>query len=141
MPTLDLRNSTLQELFDQAVAGLRGQGCQVALEGDRCQYRTDKGLKCAFGHLIPDNLYDPVWDKNGYTVSRLISEGIVKIQSDTQRTFLQDLQNAHDDSSDWSSDGLGRVPMKNAPLTMENNLRDVAEQYNLVYTPPEEKKS
>ena len=59
-----------QEIFDTACAGVIAQGMQ-SVNGDVCMYRSErKGvkLKCAAGHLIPDEMYESgmeraTWDK------------------------------------------------------------------------------
>ena len=54
---------TPQEVFDTVVAALVKQGRKsLAENGDPsiskdCRYRGDDGLKCAIGHLIPDDEY------------------------------------------------------------------------------------
>jgi hypothetical protein len=56
-----------QEAFNQAVRGLTGQGFLKALQSEEneegdiafiCGYRADNGIKCAGGHLIPDEYYN-----------------------------------------------------------------------------------
>jgi len=50
---------TLQEIFDKAAIHLLTQGKPaVTPDRNKCKYRTDEGLKCAVGGLIPDDLYD-----------------------------------------------------------------------------------
>jgi hypothetical protein len=44
---------TLQQYFDATVAHLAEQKCR-AHDGNRCQYLTDDGLRCAIGCHIPD---------------------------------------------------------------------------------------
>ena len=47
-----------QEAFDKVVKHLRRQG-ERATDGSKCCYRTNEGLMCAVGCLIPDSLYTP----------------------------------------------------------------------------------
>lgn len=57
---------TLQEMFDKAVTGIKkqgrlSQGPMNPVSGMRsCFYRhpDDPAVRCAVGHLIPDELYD-----------------------------------------------------------------------------------
>ena len=58
---------TLQEMFDKAVTGIKkqgrlSQGPKNPLNGKpgNCYYRhpDDSTVRCAVGHLIPDELYD-----------------------------------------------------------------------------------
>lgn len=52
---------TKQETFDIVVAHLRRQGQKSKLKTGKikCLYRGPRGLKCAAGCLIPDELYSP----------------------------------------------------------------------------------
>lgn len=141
MPTLDLRNSTLQELFDTAVAGLRSQGCQPAFDAERetCQYRAPDGKKCAMGHLIPDENYEEHWDRQGFMAFRLVEDGCI-LANKGQTDLFRSLQSAHDDCTSVNYKTGKREILKDAPRMMERNLAEVADKYNLVYTPPETKK-
>lgn len=56
---------TLQEMFDKAVTGIKKQGrlSQGPMHSGKpghCYYRhpDDPAVRCAVGHLIPDELYD-----------------------------------------------------------------------------------
>lgn len=109
---------TNQEVFDAVWNGLASQGFQrsIGYEGT-CLYRGPDGLKCAVGHLIPDNLYDT--DLEGKTVSQLIEAeclvGVFGEEVDT--SFLFKLQQAHD-----TSDG-----------NMKEKLASVATSFGLNY--------
>lgn len=55
---------THQEAFNLAVRGMKAQGWRKAAAGGdwvggACKYRTTGGLKCAIGHIIPDDRYVP----------------------------------------------------------------------------------
>lgn len=51
---------TRQEIFDLAWNGLKAQGFERSTSWTgRCAYRGDGGRKCAIGHSIPDEAYDP----------------------------------------------------------------------------------
>lgn len=50
--------TTEQSLFDTMVNGLASQGFVRSKDHDNCcVYRSPDGLKCAVGHLIPDDKY------------------------------------------------------------------------------------
>lgn len=51
-----------QEAFDTAMEKLLAQGCVSADEDGQCLYRNPNGNKCAIGHLIPDEFYDPLFE-------------------------------------------------------------------------------
>lgn len=90
---------TLQEFFDQAVGGVIRQGRRSVAENGKCLYRGPNGLKCAVGHCISDDEYDPLWDQdNGMGVWYISRE--VRYWSDDQVQLAGLLQEAHDDLSD-----------------------------------------
>jgi hypothetical protein len=62
-----------QEVFDYSVSKVIEQGAP-AYQGGACVYRAMNGNKCAFGHLIPDSLYDPRFEGAG--TGSLLIEGI-----------------------------------------------------------------
>lgn len=96
---------TAQEIFDFVWTKLREQGRGSASEdGGTCFYRSSDGhLKCAIGHLIPDDLYKP--EMEGISVRRILdrfpelniilSEDLIYWNID----FLYHLQDAHDGAS------------------------------------------
>lgn len=60
------RHLTLQEIYDQAVNGLAAQEYEKCGSIDTCYYRFGD-LKCAIGHTIPDELYEPKFDDGGWS--------------------------------------------------------------------------
>lgn len=55
----------LQKIYNTAMSGLSAQGFQRAVgEPEFCRYRAESGLKCALGHCIPDEDYDPLLDRD-----------------------------------------------------------------------------
>ncbi len=113
---------TPQEIFDTVVTHLFQQGRQSSVKG-MCLYRSESGLKCAVGALIPDDAYDPKMDdfddsEFGDTgISSLISSGL--LPSDLQKTFednitlLRDLQDAHDLDLSWGDEKLMKIQLEN----------------------------
>lgn len=112
---------TRQEAFDRAARGLAGQGFEKSLSvsGDKCLYRGAGGLKCAIGHLIPDELYDPKMDAS--VADRVPFGTIIEIcglhASDVE--FAADLQSAHDDAGDTGG------------LSMQRGLAEFAVRWSL----------
>lgn len=47
-----------QEIFDKSVGALLKQN-KVSIGESGCYYKTSCGLRCAVGHLIPDEMYNP----------------------------------------------------------------------------------
>ena len=103
---------TFQEMFTQSFLGLKAQGFRQAvnLEGDCC-YRTPSGLKCAVGHLIPDELYHS--NMEGETPSNLPTQIFPAIAL----SFLHSLQRVHDHAD--------------TPEVMETQLRLFAATHSL----------
>ncbi len=56
---------TKREFVEQTAAKLLGQG-RFAFNSDEriCLYRDPTGAKCAIGIWIPDEMYDPLFEKN-----------------------------------------------------------------------------
>ncbi len=121
---------TKQETFDKVVRALRAQGRKsLRAGGITCAYRGGEGGKCAAGHLIPDDKYDPAME--GIAVrtdeemvdllpdvtwrSELLRRAIRSEGHDLE--LVRDLQRAHDAASSIS--GL-------FVHTFLTNARDVA---------------
>ncbi len=110
-----------QEVFDKVASHLLTQKRLSVNKNNSaiCRYKTKKGLKCAIGCLIPDELYDP--DIEGRTVNMIISSGepsekTLKLKSILYQVlggtllledylFLIELQQIHDfiQPSKWKS--------------------------------------
>jgi hypothetical protein len=91
---------------------------------ERCAYRGPNGMKCAAGHLIPDEQYSPKME--GWSVSCFTSEmkdnpfhNIPDIMNQPQ--FVRKLQEIHDDYT---------VP------AWEQLWQEFALEHDLIYTPP-----
>jgi hypothetical protein len=110
---------TSQEIFDTVVAHLLQQGKQSKSESDICLYRSDDGLKCAIGALIPDSDY--VSDMEAAVVYPSYCSPSTTIQSWAQSNYPNDLkllnrlQKLHD----------------NGPSHSFNNPHDAWEEYIL----------
>lgn len=89
-----------QELFDIAATHLLTQNKRAGARG-ACFYRTNDGLKCAVGALIPDELYDA--DMERRSIIGLINgcaylQGTeLRAELSTNREMLLGLQRIHDD--------------------------------------------
>jgi hypothetical protein len=98
-----------QAIFDKVKRHLLKQGCK-SMEDDKsaitrwCMYRGPRGLKCAIGALIPDDLYDPAMEMK--SIGQLLRswewgaaiEKATGASSDSAADvgFLSKLQNVHD---------------------------------------------
>ncbi len=125
--------ATKQEMFNMVVTHLRAQGRRAQIANGLCRYRTDTGLKCAIGCLIPDELYSP-WLENSLTSDLLSRPGLRELLTPSDAPgldagdFLAGLQRAHDTTND---DHAG-------PGVFESNLRRFAECWKLDLAAPTE---
>jgi hypothetical protein len=111
---------TQQEIFNRVYTGLKAQGFKRSLSGpddavSRCRYRGEDGLKCAIGHLIPDEKYEEGLEG--------LCASVVEVRnasgtSGIDWNFLDDLQVCHDEG--------------NTPADMERLLKRFAADYELV---------
>jgi len=109
---------TQQEIFDIVSNHLLTQNEKAENGTDLCVYRSEDGLKCAIGCLIPDDEYDD--NIEGISIGAFVCENleldskeklvllnnILKkeaIDVDEYFGLLKDLQNVHDfhDVEDW----------------------------------------
>lgn len=117
---------TRQEIFDKVVSGLRSQGFKRSFipKYNACMYRhkdeNDNLLKCAAGHLIKDEDYEPSFEHNVCVTGPLKDYLLSCIcDNDNSKLFLiRDLQIIHDKSSD-------------DPQEMELKLREFGQKLGL----------
>lgn len=125
----------IQEIFNKVVKGLASQGFKPSYSRatGKCMYRSHEGLKCAVGHLISDENYDPSFENKSILSSQvapaLEKEGIVTslLSFHNSNPFLCDLQKAHDKIVE----GTCGVMLDSAPLLLKKNLISVASVYGL----------
>lgn len=114
---------TLQQVFDNALRGVRAQGALSRDEYRSCRYRMEEGgkqLRCGIGYSIPDELYNP--DFEGKTMLTLFDwSSSIESLLPTERHVVAAIQHAHDDSKDLSD--------------FEIAMHDVADKYDLTWTP------
>jgi hypothetical protein len=111
-----------QELFDKVVQHLADQkvpAVEIVANRVECKYRDKNGNKCAFGCLIPDEVYDPgmegiiaegvLYEFSGPESSSMfpIKPGSLEIMQPLwkHRRLISVLQAAHDDSARDNKDG------------------------------------
>ena len=104
-------NFTLQQALDTVVGHLKAGAVRSIMcdetakeqnSGPYCLYRGPKGAKCFIGVLIPDEAYDPTWDKppGAMSASELRKANIIP-----DIPALDDLQRIHDTSDNWYGNG------------------------------------
>jgi len=94
---------TAQEIFDKVINHLLQQGgpaLNYNYDDDPvCRYRSNNGLKCAVGCLIPDDQYDPIMEGWGVMVTSPPSDPLnywIAKYYEPQRDLLAALQSLHD---------------------------------------------
>ena len=90
---------TKQQIFNKVARHLLRQR-KKAEAGSICRYRTDDGLKCAVGVLIPNAKYKPEFEGSMIGISdETESDEIRKAAgiSERQIDLARALQNVHDD--------------------------------------------
>lgn len=125
---------TNQEIFDTVLNHMRKQKVPAIGCGDICVYKTENGLKCAVGCLIPDELYDPKMDESSETHNnntevsdnKLVQKVLKKhlnIDFEDSMDLLVSLQIIHDQIDvEWSSE-------------QEEAMMNLADDLYLRYTP------
>ena len=120
-----------QEAFNKAVLGVVAQGGPSLVANhsgfiSQCAYRAEDGRKCAVGHLIEDEDYDPFIEKK--SVSHLYLRGYIPKLMDVSVELLIKLQDAHDYL--LTDEHLGEFIV---------NAKDIASEYNLTFPEAEVK--
>jgi hypothetical protein len=96
---------TRQEMFDTAYAGIIAQGGPATTTNGACRYRRPSGNKCAVGHLISDDKYDPDMEGTGVTNPR-VYKALGDDISAEDISFLHSLQSCHDTAAAMTFPGF-----------------------------------
>lgn len=117
---------TPQEAFDKAARGLKSQGFRRSADGMGCLYNGPEGRHCAVGWLLV-GLGELRWGDNRQSIDRLsqCNPSAWAQISDLGRTFLWQLQDAHDLATTTEND------LQDDPAKMEQNLRSFAQVWGL----------
>lgn len=121
---------TLQEIYDKVAEALIRQGVAATDYTGRCRYRfyTSDGrlLKCAIGHLIPDEDYDPAMEEKAVHDILIPNQKLMNKLFGSEHSnallsyFISNLQDAHD--SEFWEGGLD---------VWKDAMRSLAKKYNL----------
>jgi len=114
-----------QQIFDTGLNGLIKQGHRAMTGAPKyCVYRTPTGAKCFLGHSIPDNEYDPEFERE---IPHLYSplKAIFGAEDQADIDFLREAQSRLHDS-------LPDVDFTQHLLT---RAKTFAKQYNLEFNP------
>ena len=113
---------TNQEALTTSIRALRKQRVQsLNARNQNCMYRGDKGRKCAIGHLIPDDLYDPSMENTNTMMLLDRFPTIKKFFRNCSEDLLHALQTVHDLSS---------------PKEWEQEWEKTAQRFHLRYRAP-----
>lgn len=117
---------TQQEIFNKAYRGLKSQNFQQSRPRtlQYCVYRSPDGLKCAIGHLIPDELYTPAMEIFSNTETTISFNMILEVCGipAEHASFATKLQQAHD----YNQEVDGTINND-----MESRLKSFARFYHL----------
>lgn len=115
-----------QDAFDKVLKAIRLQNYIQSQDPltEACWYRGPDGLRCAAGHLLPNNLYRKSME--GKTIGALFLNfsNIRDYFHNVNDMLLSDLQSAHDSN------------LAHGAQAWENRMKQIATYYNLVYTDP-----
>jgi hypothetical protein len=119
-----------QEIFNIVYQGLKSQDFRQSVGTDinrTCLYRGPNNTKCAFGHLIPDDVYD-----------KRLEERSIQSLIDTKQDFKEQLSGFFEWLSQFSEDHLFLLRILQYahdcyvdPSSMQKRLKEIAERYNL----------
>lgn len=147
---------TLQQIFDKALAGVRQQGGPARNADGDCAYRTELGLACGVGHLIPDSHYDHALDHviDGLPVSRAAkyAEGTLTVPNPEARTLYEVLKAGGVDLADPTTrrlvvrlqsahDKFANMDSRRFFLYWEVDMEQVAREFHLEYAQPERRRA
>ena len=119
-----------QTLFDIALNGIEEQGGFSFRPNDHnddisCLYRAPNGNKCAFGHVIPDDRYEPFMDDERLNTNRVIRF----LDIDVNKALSEDLQDAHDRAANVSI----KKGLDHAMEHWRERMKEIAKDYSLDY--------
>lgn len=113
---------TDQETFDFIVNHLRKQQKKASNKNGSCKFRLEQNeevLKCAVGCLIPDEMYDTIFEEQGGLTTEHPIWPVLEELGYHNYLLLKDFQVVHD---------------SHQVLKWEERFRYIAAKYNLVYT-------
>jgi len=131
---------TAQAVFDNVVAALAAQGGPSRADlpdtaGGGCAYRGDYGRKCAVGHLIRDDEYEPSMENQ--SVEGLLDRHLLPDRLIPFAGLLGSLQDAHDRADydtgfRWSDVwGFDEGAFESLPFGIAARLVKVANKHGL----------
>lgn len=116
-----------QEIFNKVAAHLLKQGRPARNSEDSCRYRTESGLSCAVGCLIPDRLYSPSFEGASApkVIKLLYDAGLADWRE--HRQLLQELQWVHDECTVLDDNSFNI-------WSLRARLADLADRFKLEFS-------
>lgn len=102
---------TALEAIKKAIKLTYQQGERSVDSDGNCLYRGERGLKCAVGHLIADEHYNPSLEGNNVTRECVLNAlGKSGVSVVCLESVLSDIQQAHDNSyEDFKNSFVGML--------------------------------
>jgi hypothetical protein len=124
----NLRPKNNQDAYNKVLKSIRKQKYIQSSDDSKgvCAYRSPNGLRCAAGHLLPNSLYRKEMEGRHIGALKRIYPKIAKYFENVEAYLLSELQRAHDFS----------LVRKGNSLDWETKMKQIAFDYNLVYTKP-----
>lgn len=113
-----------QEAYDNAVSHLYYMPRRsMDPENLLCVYRSQDGLSCVIGSMIPDEDYDPIIDDIMHfgAIDYLVYNKTIVLEDEVNVMLLKELQEIHDNERNWAIGGFTGLGV----------LRAIARQYSL----------
>lgn len=106
----EVPSMTAQQIFEVVANHLFAQNqrsfhsIKDGINGVYCSYRGPDKLKCAFGVLIPDSVYQEVWDRKWMYTDKVLDASGSALDSLKPHSYLVNkLRTAHDRNTLWRS--------------------------------------
>jgi hypothetical protein len=124
----NIRPKNNQDAFDKVLKAIRKQRYVQSHDPltENCVYRGPNSLRCAAGHLIPNSLYRKELEGRNIITLIMNFRSIAEYFSNVSSDLLSQLQSAHDQ----------RLSSESQSLDWEIKMKQIALDYNLVYTEP-----
>ncbi len=128
---------TEQQVYNNALFGMRGQNYEPSRLTGACLYRGPRGLKCAIGHSISDDIYCPEMDIGvdddgltaiGHFLKEFVFSELCELFQHVSVELLTALQVTHDQLSPHQSTAARKAQF-------ESDMRRIASRYHLEYSP------
>lgn len=131
---------TAQQVFDNALFGLRKQRIKSLGKDHVCMYRgtTTKGetLRCGIGFSVDDDIGKMMDESDGPAIASLVAsnQDVRSIFGHLNLHFLRELQAAHDETLASDAESEDEVEVVRCMSYFETAMSNIADTYKLNYT-------